>query len=172
MNPTGAKEDHYEWSQTLSDIEINSALPSGITSKDLVISIKPTFISVKIPKLDLTILEGNLTHPINSEESTWTVSTDSVRVLQMQLEKKSQQTWWSSIIIGATEIDTSKIQPENSKLSDLPDDTRALVEKMMFDQQQRSLNKPDPEQLKKLRGLEEFKKAHPDFDFSNAKIQF
>jgi len=91
----------------------------------------------------------------------------ALKTLTLILPKKQRDlTWWNSAIKGDPEINTRKIQPENSKLSELDDDTRVTVEKMMFDQQQKMMGKPTSKELEQQEILEKFKKAHPEFDFS------
>lgn len=57
----------------------------------------------------------------------------------LSLEKANQMTWWENVVKSAPKIDTTKITPDNSKLSDLDGETRAMVEKMMVGSHLRNL---------------------------------
>lgn len=104
------------------------------------------------------ILQGDLPHAIHVDESTWTLeSTPTGKEIAIHLDKANKMEWWPHVITSAPKIDTSKIQPENSKLSDLDGETRGMVEKMMFDQRQKEMGKPTSEESKKMEMLEKFK---------------
>jgi hypothetical protein len=70
--------------------------------------------------------------------------------MHINIEKwKNQNSWWSTPIQGDVEINTQKINPEPSKLSDLDGETRSTVEKMMFDMRQKQQGLPSSDELQK-----------------------
>ncbi|KAF9179176.1 hypothetical protein BGZ51_007168 [Haplosporangium sp. Z 767] len=156
----------YRWRQTLVDVSVAVQVPKGTRSKDLTVEIKKKSLKAGL-KGQPPVIEGTLFKEIKVDESTWTLDNGE---LNIHLEKYKGTEWWKCVIEGHPEIDTSKITPENSKLSDLDGETRGMVEKMMFDQRQKAAGKPTSDDLKKAEALEKFKKMHPEMDFSQAKM--
>jgi len=163
------------WTQTLSEVEVKIRVPKGTKSRDLAIDIKRDSLRVafkqapKQPGLSAVLAEGPLFASIKPNDCFWTVEDNEVIVLS--LVKANGMEWWKTVIKGDVEIDTKKVEPEHSKLSDLDGETRATVEKMMLDQQRKSMGLPTFEQQEQQDKLKKFMAAHPEMDFSQMKSQ-
>ena len=117
------------------------------------------------------LLKGEWCDSIIQDDSLWCIQeVHGKRVLQLNITKKNQMGWWDCILKGDTKINTQKVEPENSKLSDLDGETRSTVEKMMFDQQQKQKGLPTSDEQEKQNKLKTFMDAHPEMDFSQAKF--
>lgn len=104
------------------------------------------------------IVEGELHKRIIVDDSLWTLDDDEIT---LTFQKDNKMEWWKCVLVGDPEINTQKVQPENSKLSDLDGETRQTVEKMMFDQRQKALGLPTADELQKQEMLKNFMAAHP-----------
>ena len=165
----GTVEGKYVWTQTLSELSVTVPVPDGTRGKDLNVTIARTHLKVGLrSQPDSFIVDAPLTKPIIVDDSFWTVEDGNRLVISMQ--KLGQMEWWDSVCTTDPKINVRAIQPENSSLSDLDGETRKTVEKMMYDQRQKAMGKPTSDEETKLNALEKFKLAHPELDFSNAKI--
>ncbi|KAM0808177.1 putative CS domain-containing protein [Seiridium cardinale] len=181
----------YKWNQTIGELDVQITVPGNLKGRDLVVDIKrqklvagikgqEPIISVRSTQLtslrdnniDMASSQGDLAHAVQTEDSTWTLTSapDGTKTIEIHLDKINKMEWWAHVITSAPKIDVSKIQPDNSKLSDLDGETRGMVEKMMYDQRQKELGKPTSDEQKKADILKKFQEQHPEMDFSNAKI--
>ncbi|KAL8638357.1 MAG: hypothetical protein Q9228_004483 [Teloschistes exilis] len=161
----------YKWTQTIKDLDVTVPVAGNLRGKDIDVVMTKTKLKVGV-KGQEPVIDGELTHPILVDESTWTLETiTNQKEISLHLDKSQKQTWWPALTTNAPyKLDTSKIVPENSKLGDLDGETRGMVEKMMYDQRQKEMGKPTSEEEGKMEMLRKFQAQHPEMDFSGAKI--
>jgi len=168
----GAIYDNYRFTQSLQDLQVYVVVPAGTKAKFLNVEILKKSLKVQVKGSD-PIIDGELEKAVKMEDCFWSIEDDAKagnRVISITLTKSNQMEWWKTVIVGDAEINTQKVEPENSKLSDLDGDTRQTVEKMMYDQRQKAAGLPTADEQGKQDMLKKFMEQHPEMDFSKAKI--
>ncbi|KAK3000296.1 hypothetical protein RJ639_020996 [Escallonia herrerae] len=175
----GLDMDNYSWGQSLQEVTINVPVPAGTKSRFIVCDIRKNHLKVGLkgqpPILDVSASHkvvyqnlGELFQPVKVDDCFW--SLEDQRSVSVLLTKQNQMEWWKYLVKGDPEIDTQKVEPETSKLSDLDPETRSTVEKMMFDQRQKAQGLPTSSEMEKQDLLKKFMSEHPEMDFSKAKF--
>ncbi|KAK4732838.1 hypothetical protein R3W88_025826 [Solanum pinnatisectum] len=165
----GLDMENYSWGQSLQEVTINVPVPPGTKSRFIIVEFKTNTLKVGLKNQPL-ILDGEYFKGVKVDECYW--SLEDQKEISILLTKQNNSDWWKSLFKGGQEIDTQKVEPEPSKLSDLNTETRAAVEKMMFDQRQKQMGLPSSEEIKNQDMLKQFMEQNPDMakNFGNAKM--
>ncbi|CAI0468788.1 unnamed protein product [Linum tenue] len=156
----GLDLEKYSWGQSLQEVTITVPVPPGTKSRQISCEIRKKSLKLGLKGEPTMIIDGELLGPVKVGESFWQL--EDQKTVSVLLTKSDDKNWWKSLVKGGPEIDTQKVEPEPSRLSDLDPELRSTVEKMMFDQRQKQMGLPSSDEIQQQELLK-------NFDFSKMK---
>ncbi|XP_005988256.1 nudC domain-containing protein 3 [Latimeria chalumnae] len=143
----GAVRENYTWSQDYTDLEIKLHVPKMIV-KGRQVSVDIQSGSVRVALFEgggqRVLMEGKLTHRINTENSLWSLEPGKCIVLNLN---KSGEYWWNAVLEGEETIDIDKINKERS-MATVDEDEHAVLDRLTFDYHQKLQGKPQSHEMK------------------------
>jgi hypothetical protein len=132
----GGVTSSYHWTQTLYETTVYLTVPDNTRSKDLAVVIAPSSVSVVVKATNEVLLKGDYPHKIKTDESLWNLDTSTSQLI-LTLDKV-QKTWWSSVIKGDVEIDTSKVD-SSMKIDEYDEKTQGEIRKIVAEQRMKRM---------------------------------
>lgn len=138
----GAVTDKYYWSQSLSEVTVETEVDADSKASDVQVDITATRLSVK--SRGRTVLEGKLHEKVGIEDSIWSLEDGCKVIMTLQ---KHRETWWKCVLEGDPEIDTTKVESTRS-MEEYDGETQGAIRKIMFDQNQKLQGKATSDQIR------------------------
>ncbi|CAD6579015.1 MAG: hypothetical protein TREMPRED_002338 [Tremellales sp. Tagirdzhanova-0007] len=167
----------YSWTQDLGTLSISVPLPKGTRGKDCIVVLERKRLKVQLKSSPEPILSGELFNDISKDDSSWTVQD---AIMTIELDKVSRRTYPLTSMVASRAHSSSedrhyqnparKLEAVGSRRRDPRDGREDDAGIKKFDNQQKAMGKPTSEEMKKVEMLDNFKKMHPEMDFSNAKM--
>ncbi|NXK00806.1 NUDC3 protein, partial [Corythaixoides concolor] len=143
----GAVRENYAWSQDYSDLEIKVPVPKHIV-KGKQVSVDISSGAIRVAVLEgssqRVLMEGKLTHKINTESSLWSLEPGKCVLISLN---KGDEYWWNAILEGEERIDIDKINKERS-MATVDEEEHAVLDRLTFDYHQKLQGKPQSHELK------------------------
>lgn len=143
----GAVTETYSWSQDYTDVEVRVFVPKTIVKgKQVTVNLQSGTVQVTIKDgaEQKTLMEGQFTHKINTENSLWSLEPGKCVVLSLN---KTSEVWWNAVLKGEKEIDINQINRERS-MATVDEEEHAVLDRLTFDYHQKLQGKPQSHELK------------------------
>lgn len=143
----GAVTETYSWSQDYTDLEVRVFVPKAIVKgKQVTVNLQSgtVQVSIKDGAEQKTLMEGQFTHKINTENSLWSLEPGKCVVLSLN---KTSEVWWNAVLKGEKEIDINQINRERS-MATVDEEEHAVLDRLTFDYHQKLQGKPQSHELK------------------------
>ncbi|XP_026154104.1 nudC domain-containing protein 3 [Mastacembelus armatus] len=139
----GAVRENYSWSQDYTDVEVRVFVPKTVV-KGRQVSVSLQTGSVRVYAEGQTLMEGEFTHKINTENSLWSLDPGKYVVLSLS---KTSEVWWNAVLKGEKAIDINQINRERSMAS-VDEEEHAVLDRLTFDYHQKLQGKPQSHEMK------------------------
>ncbi|KAJ4921533.1 hypothetical protein JOQ06_024461 [Pogonophryne albipinna] len=143
----GAVRENYSWSQDYTDVEIRVFVPKTVLKgKQVRVNLLASSMQVCVREgaEEKTLMEGEFTHKINTENSLWSLEPGNCVVLSLS---KTSEVWWSAVLKGEAEIDINQINRERS-MATVDEEEHAVLDRLSFDYHQKLQGKPQSHETK------------------------
>lgn len=143
----GAVRENYSWSQDYSDVEVRIFVPPSIVKgRQVSVSLQSGGVRVAVKEgvSENVLMEGELMHKINTENSLWSLEPGRCVVLSLS---KCGEVWWTAVLKGEQEIDVNQINRERS-MATVDEEEHAVLDRLTFDYQQKLQGKPQSHEMK------------------------
>lgn len=143
----GAVRENYSWSQDYTDVEVRVLVPKTVMKgRQVRVSLESSGMKVCVRDgaEEKTLMEGEFTHKINTENSLWSLEPGSCVVLSLS---KTSEVWWSAVLKGEKEIDINQINRERS-MATVDEEEHAVLDRLTFDYHQKLQGKPQSHEMK------------------------
>ena len=133
-NENGNIFDKYRWTQNKNDVSIYVPIPSDVNRKSISVRIFSNQLIIKVE--DEIVVEGIFFERIKVENSIWSIVNHEIVVeIDKVLINKTDGEWWLYCFEGEPKIDPKEIRPDTVHISDMDEETRMSVAKMMYEQE-------------------------------------
>ncbi|XP_059213335.1 nudC domain-containing protein 3 [Centropristis striata] len=143
----GAVRENYSWSQDYTDVEIRVFVPKTVVKgRQVRVNLQTSSMQVCVKEgaEEKTLMEGEFTQKINTENSLWSLEPGSCVVLSLS---KSSEVWWNAVLKGEKEIDINQINRERT-MATVDEEEHAVLDRLSFDYHQKMQGKPQSHEMK------------------------